>query len=165
MSHKGTTTIHPIEVTDSSFEQDVMKSSLPVLLDCWAPWCGPCQRMAPVMAELATSLAGTVKVAKLNVDENPATAARLGIRSIPTVLLFRDGQIIGEMVGAAPRTQIEQALLRRLRDQEQDWLGETGRALDRETSTEDDPDLPILSSLLSCTRQARKNSLPAHQDP
>jgi len=73
--------------------------------------------MAPVMEELATSLAGTVKVAKLNVDENPATAERLGIRSIPTLLLFRDGKIIGETVGAAPRAQIEQAVLRRLRDQ------------------------------------------------
>jgi thioredoxin 1 len=74
--------------------------------------------IAPVIDELATSLAGTVKVAKLNVDENPATAGRLGIRSIPTLLLFRDGKIIGETVGAAPRAQIEQAVLRRLHDQQ-----------------------------------------------
>jgi thioredoxin len=109
--------VTPVEMTDANFAQEVLQSPVPVLLDCWAPWCGPCRMMAPVIDELATSLAGTVKVAKLNVDENPDTAGRLGIRSIPTLLLFRDGKIIGETVGAAPRAQIEQAVLRRLRDQ------------------------------------------------
>ncbi|HSD50120.1 MAG TPA: thioredoxin [Candidatus Methylomirabilis sp.] len=117
MQLKESSSVKPVEVTDTTFEQVVLKSSLPLLLDCWAPWCGPCQRMAPVMVELATSLAGTIRVAKLNVDDSPATAGRLGIRSIPTLLLFRNGEIIGETVGAAPRATIEAAILRRLSDQ------------------------------------------------
>jgi thioredoxin 1 len=103
-----------IEVTDGSFSLNVLKSRLPVLLDCWAPWCPPCLLMAPVIEELATRLAGTVKVATLNVDENPDTAARLGIQSIPTLLLFRDGEVVGVIIGAAVLEQIEAAVLRRL---------------------------------------------------
>ncbi len=116
MQLKESTYVEPVEVTDGSFEQEVVNSSLPVLLDCWAPWCGPCRMMAPVIDELAASLTGTIKVAKLNVDENTETASRLGIRSIPTLLLFRHGEIISETVGAAPRATIQEAVLRRLRE-------------------------------------------------
>ena len=117
MQTKLTTTIEPVRVTDSNFEQEVLKSSLPVLMDCWAPWCGPCRRMVPVMDELATALAGTVKVAKLNVDENPGIASRLGIQSIPTLLLFRNGQILDKLIGVAPRAKIEADVRLHLRDQ------------------------------------------------
>ncbi len=117
MNLKVDTTIEPIEVTDASFAKEVLQSSLPVLLDCWAPWCGPCRMMVPVMEELATALTGTIKVAKLNVDENPQTAARFGIQSIPTLLLFRNGEILDQMIGTAPRAKIEAAVRRRLREQ------------------------------------------------
>ncbi len=108
----------PIEVTDASFRHEVLESRLPVLLDCWAPWCRPCQAMAPVVEGLAADFAGTVKVAKLNVDENPEVVGQLGIRGIPTLLLYRNGQLIGEMVGAAPRAEIKAAVLRRLDERE-----------------------------------------------
>ncbi len=117
VSTKATAITGPTQVTDASFADEVLQSPLPVLLDCWAPWCGPCRMMAPVIDELATEFAGTVKVAKLNVDENPEAAARLGIRSIPTLLLFRSGEILEEMIGAAPRAKIEATVLRRMRDQ------------------------------------------------
>jgi len=117
MHSKATTTIAPIEVTDSTFVQELLQSPQPVLLDCWAPWCGPCRTIAPVMEELTAVLAGDVKVAKLNVDENPGFASRLGIQSIPTLLFFRNGQILDKMIGATPRAKIEAAVRRRLRDQ------------------------------------------------
>ncbi len=107
-----------INVTDASFQHEVLESPLPVLLDCWAPWCRPCQAMAPVMEELTADLVGTVKVAKLNVDENPEVVGLLGIRGIPTLLLYRNGQLIGEMVGAAPRAEVKAAVLRRLAERE-----------------------------------------------
>ena len=83
----------PIVVTDATFQSEVIQSPLPVFLDCWAPWCGPCRMLAPIVDQLAAELAGRVKVAKLNVDENPQTAAKYGLQSIPTMLIFKNGQV------------------------------------------------------------------------
>jgi len=115
---QGTETMkkEPVDVTDATFASEVLQSPLPVLLDCWAPWCGPCQRMTPVLHELATELAGQVKVAKLNVDQNPAVSRRLGIQSIPTILLFRGGEAIARTMGAVPKEQLKGAVLARLRE-------------------------------------------------
>ena len=116
MPVQGTTRVEPVEVTDNTFDEEVLRSPLPVLLDCWAPWCGPCRMMGPVIDELAVELAGTVRVAKLNVDQNPQTAQALGIQSIPTLLVFRDGKVIGSMAGAAPKATVRKMLLQRLHD-------------------------------------------------
>jgi thioredoxin 2 len=97
-------------VTDATFEAEVLRSPLPVLLDCWAPWCQPCRVLAPTIDALARSYAGRVRVAKLNVDENPATAARLAIQGIPTVLLFEGGRIQDRVVGVHPRGALEARL-------------------------------------------------------
>lgn len=100
----------PVAVTDGSFAQDVEQSPIPVLLDLWAEWCGPCHMLAPIVEELSAELAGRVKVAKLNIDENPRTAARFGVRSIPTLLVLRHGSEIDRLVGVQPKQEI----LRRL---------------------------------------------------
>jgi thioredoxin 2 len=100
----------PVNVTDASFESEVIKSPLPVLLDCWAPWCGPCRMVAPVLEELAGQWQGRIKVAKLNTDENPTVAARYQIRSIPTLLVFHQGQLRDTMVGALPKAEIERRM-------------------------------------------------------
>ena len=107
MSDQG----RPVDVTDGTFRREVLAIAGPVLVDCWAPWCGPCKSLAPTIDELATDYANGVKVAKLNVDENPATATQYGIRSIPTLLLFRDGRLVERLVGALPKQEIEQHLL------------------------------------------------------
>ena len=94
------------KVTDASFEADVLKSSEPVVVDFWAEWCGPCKMIGPSLEEIATEMKGKVKIVKLNVDENPGVAGKLGIRSIPTLMLFKDGKVSSQKVGAAPKGEL-----------------------------------------------------------
>ncbi len=100
----------PLTITDWNFATEVEQSSLPVLLDLWAPWCGPCHMVAPIIEELAAELAGRVRVGKLNTDENPITASRFQVRSIPTLLLLQGGREVQRLVGAQPKQQILNAL-------------------------------------------------------
>ena len=97
----------PIEVTDANFEAEVVKSTTPVVVDFWAVWCGPCRMIAPVVEELATEYAGKVQFAKLNVDENPNVSMKYGIRSIPTLLVFKNGKPVDQIVGAVPKRTIQ----------------------------------------------------------
>jgi thioredoxin 2 len=100
----------PVAVSDATFESEVLQSKLPVLVDLWAPWCGPCRMIAPAIEAIAQEKAGRLRVAKVNVDENPMTAERLGVQGIPTLVVFKDGQEVDRIVGALPKP----ALLRRL---------------------------------------------------
>lgn len=97
-----------MDVTDSSFEEEVLKSDIPVLIDFWAEWCGPCKMLTPIIEELSKSMEGKVKILKMNIDDNPDTPSTLGIRSIPTMMLFKDGKQLASKVGALPKSSIEE---------------------------------------------------------
>ncbi|MGD9764989.1 MAG: thioredoxin TrxC [Candidatus Binatia bacterium] len=102
----------PVTVTDQTFSSEIERSPLPALVDAWAPWCAPCRMVAPVIDELASEMAGRVRVAKLNVDENPATAARFNLRSIPTLLVIKGGREVDRIVGVQPKAEIMRRLQR-----------------------------------------------------
>ena len=95
-----------INVTDSTFEQEVLSSNIPVLLDYWAEWCGPCKMIAPILNDIADEYTGKIKVAKLNIDENPGTPAKFGVRGIPTLMIFKSGSIEATKVGAMSKSQL-----------------------------------------------------------
>ena len=96
-----------VHVNDNDFEQEIIKSDIPALVDFWAPWCGPCRAIAPILEELSLSYKDQVKIAKMNVDENPKTATAFGVRSIPMLLLFKDGKVLDTLIGLVPRERLE----------------------------------------------------------
>ena len=98
------------QINDSSFDSDVLKSDLPVLIDFWAPWCGPCKAIAPVVEELAKEYAGRLKIVKMNVDDNPQTPSKYGVRGIPNLIIFKGGQVRDQIVGAVPKAQLVKAI-------------------------------------------------------
>ena len=96
-----------VHVTDATFDAEVRNSPVPVVVDFWAEWCGPCRMIGPALEELSTQYGGRVKIAKVNVDENPDTAARLGVRGIPALFVFKDGQVVSNRAGAAPKAALQ----------------------------------------------------------
>ena len=103
-------TVNITQVADNDFDAEVLRAQLPVLIDFWAPWCGPCRAIAPVIEELAQAYAGKLKVTKMNVDENPVTPSRYGVRGIPNLLLIKDGTVKEQIVGAVPRARLVDAI-------------------------------------------------------
>lgn len=101
---------HTKEFSDDNFQQEVLDSSSSVLVDFWAPWCGPCRQIAPLIDQLAEQFDGTVKIGKLNIDENPGITGQYGIQSIPTLLLFKKGEVVERFVGMPPKAKLEEAL-------------------------------------------------------
>lgn len=99
-----------LELTEANFDAEVLQSAQPALVDFWAPWCGPCRSMAPIIEELSTEYSGKVKVAKVNVDQNQALAGRYGVMSIPTLLMFKDGKMAGQVVGYTPKNVLAKKL-------------------------------------------------------
>lgn len=110
ISQEETKMAKPADVTDATWESTVIKAEKPVLVDFWAPWCGPCRMVAPIVEELADEYAGKVEFAKLNTDDNPVTAAKYGIRSIPTLLVFKNGQPVGQIIGFRPKSDLKKRL-------------------------------------------------------
>ncbi len=101
---------HTVELTDDNFSNEVLESSTPVLVDFWAPWCGPCRQIAPLIDQLAEEYSGKVKVGKVNIDDNPGVTNEYGIQSIPTLMVFRAGSVAERFVGMPPRSKLTQAL-------------------------------------------------------
>jgi thioredoxin len=99
-----------LEISDQTFDQEVINSATPVLIDFWAPWCGPCKAIAPVVEEVAGTYAGRLKVVKMNVDDNPQTPSRYGVRGIPNLILFKRGQVADQIVGAVPKAHLVKAI-------------------------------------------------------
>src|SRR5208283_1108613 len=112
----GSSSMSTVAVTDDTFERDVLKAEGPVLVDFWAEWCGPCKQIAPALDQISNDLAGKVTIAKLNIEDSPATPSRYGVRGIPTMMLFKDGHMASMKVGAMPKQKILE------------WLAETGVA-------------------------------------
>ena len=96
----------PVQITDSTFDDEVMKSDIPVIVDFWAPWCGPCKMIAPILEDIATEYDGKLKVAKLDVDSNTKVASQYKIMSIPALLIFKNGELVDQMIGAMPKNQL-----------------------------------------------------------
>ncbi len=100
----------PVDVSEKTFDQDVLKAKTPMLVDFWAPWCPPCQAIAPILEELAEEYKGKIGIARLNVDEAPTLSARYGVSSIPTMLLFKEGEPVGQIIGFRPKAELKKAL-------------------------------------------------------